>query len=381
MAQLFPVAILENSTYSWLPKVTVRGQLMYAILLVAATIGIISLFYIKVDVSLTAQGLIRPVTEKNELRAPAPGMIEQVLVSDGENVHEGQLLLKLKQEASDSKLAQTNYDLAEHQSYIHDLGILASGGEDGLSSSMYRQQNAKFQSALAEQRTTISKLRADLAMDRTLLNNKVIAPKEYQDKLYEYQKATASYQSTIDQQRSDWQDQLSRLRMESSTLHADVTELHQEAEGALIKAPVSGTLQQFEGKYPGGYVSAGEVLGVISPDSNLVVECYVSPKDIGYLKPGMTVRFQVDAFNYNEWGVLPGTVKSVGNDFIMQDNQPVFKVRCALSQSYLEMRDGIRGNLKKGMTLQARFLLTRRTLYQLLYDKTANWLKPGSAKS
>jgi multidrug efflux pump subunit AcrA (membrane-fusion protein) len=191
----------------------------------------------------------------------------------------------------------------------------------------------------------------------------------------------ASYQSTVDQQRSEWQDQLSRLRMESSTLHADATELHQEAEGALIKAPVSGTLQQFEGKYPGGYVSAGEVLGIISPDSNLVAECYVSPKDIGYLKAGMTVRFQVDAFNYNEWGVLPGTVTSIGNDFILQDGQPVFKVRCALSRSYLEMRDGIRGNLKKGMTLQARFLLTRRTLYQLLYDKTASWLKPGSAKS
>jgi multidrug resistance efflux pump len=375
MAQLFPSAILENSTYSWLPKVTVRGQLLYIILLLSVTAAIVSLFYIQVDVSLTSQGQVRPVAEKNEVRSPVAGTISSVLVSDGSAVRQGQVLLQLQEAIPDSKLAQTDYDLGEHTAYIHDLGILAEGGGDGLTSSQYRQQYAKFQSQLEEQRATLSKLRSDLAMDRTLLSGKVIAPKEFQDKNYEYQKAMATYQSAIEDQRSEWQDQLSKLRMESSSLHADASELRQEKEWSQIKAPVSGTLQQFDGKSPGGYVQAGEILGLISPDSNLVAECYVMPRDIGYLRPGMTVRFQVDAFNYNEWGVLVGKVESIGNDFIIQDNHPVFKVRCGFSRTYLQMRTGIKGNLKKGMTLQARFLLTRRTLYQLLYDRTSNWLK------
>jgi hypothetical protein len=29
------------------------------------------------------------------------------------------------------------------------------------------------------------------------------------------------------------------------------------------------------------------------------------------------------------------------------------------------------------MTLQANFYVTRRTLFQLLYDKTSDWLNPG----
>jgi multidrug resistance efflux pump len=375
MAQLFPAAILENSTYSWLPKVTVRGQLMYLILLLTVTAGLISLFYIKVDVTLTAQGQVRPVAEKNEVRSPAAGTISSVLVSDGAAVRQGEVLLRLQEGVPDSRLAQTDYSLGEHAAYIHDLGILAQGGSDGLTSSLYRQQYARFQSQLEEQRATLSKLRSDLAMDRTLLAGKVIAPKEFQDKSYEYQKAMAAYQSAIEEQHSQWQDDLSKLRMESSSLHADAAELRQEKDGSQIRAPVSGTLQQFEGKSPGGYVQAGEILGLISPDSNLVAECYVSPRDIGYLKPGMTVRFQVDAFNYNEWGVLDGKVESIGNDFVIQDNQPVFKVKCGFSRNYLEMRTGIKGNLKKGMTFQARFLMTRRTLFQLLYDRTSNWLK------
>jgi membrane fusion protein, peptide pheromone/bacteriocin exporter len=378
MAQLFPVAILENSTYSWLPKVTVKGQFMYSLLLLSASAGLVSLFYIHVDVTTTAQGLVRPAAEKNDLRSPVAGTIAQVLVSDGATVQQGQLLLRLKQEVPDSKLAETAYDLGAHEAYIHDLTILTNGGDEGLTSSLYRQQYARFQSALGEQRATVSKLRSDLAMDRTLLAGKVIAPKEFQDKQYEFQKAMAAYQSAIDQQRSDWQDQLSRLRMESSGLHADVSQLRQQQEWSQIKAPVGGTLQQFEGKSAGGYVQAGELLGTISPDSNLVAECYVSPKDIGYLKPGMVVRFQVDAFNYTDWGVLKGTIESVGNDFILQDGRPVFKVRCSFSGTCLQMPGGVKGDLKKGMTLQARFLLTRRTLYQLLYDRTSDWLKPGN---
>jgi membrane fusion protein, peptide pheromone/bacteriocin exporter len=73
-----------------------------------------------------------------------------------------------------------------------------------------------------------------------------------------------------------------------------------------IKAPVSGNIQQVIGKYEGSYIQSGESLGIISPDASIPAECYVSPQDIGLLKPDMPVRFQIDAFNYNEWGLVNG---------------------------------------------------------------------------
>ena len=36
---------------------------------------------------------------------------------------------------------------------------------------------------------------------------------------------------------------------------------------------------------------------------------------------------------------------------------------------------------EKGMTLNARFLLTERTLFDLLYDKVDDWLNPSNKKS
>jgi hypothetical protein len=90
----------------------------------------------------------------------------------------------------------------------------------------------------------------------------------------------------------------------------------------------------------------------------------------------MEVNFQLDAFNYNQWGSARGKVIEISEDIVNIDKSPVFKVRCKLLTDYLELKNGYKGRLKKGMTLTSRFKLIRRSLFDLLYDKTDNWLNP-----
>src|SRR5690606_25179151 len=110
--------------------------------------------------------------------------------------------------------------------------------------------------------------------------------------------------------------------------------------------------------------------------SGMVVETYILPKDIGYLKVGTSVTLQIDAYNYNQWGMASGSVTSISADVFTDNGQPYFKVRCALNEDKLVLKNGYEGKLKKGMTLQARFFVTKRTLFQLLYDKADDWLNP-----
>lgn len=380
MPQLFPVEVIEHSAFTWLPRVKVRTQVIYATVLLAVLLSLLALPFIKVDVSVKSAGIVRPVTEKNELRSLVAGTIEEVLVQEGRYVKKGELLLRLQADISNSKLMQTSFELDQRNAYINDLTRLAAGsGGGGLQSALYQQQYSRFVASLNEQQATMRKLESDLNMYRKLYADKVIAEKELRDKEYDYDKSVAMYRSAIQQQRSAWQEELSRYRMESSRLQADAAQLEKQKEWNLIKAPVSGTLHQFSGKYAGGFVQVGELMGVISPDSNLVAECLVSPKDIGYLRAGMPVKFQVDAFNYNEWGVVDGTVEHVDNDFTLVNDQPVFRVRCQFAGTEVRTAGGIKGNIKKGMTLQARFILTKRSLFQLLYDRTDDWINPNTS--
>jgi HlyD family secretion protein len=95
----------------------------------------------------------------------------------------------------------------------------------------------------------------------------------------------------------------------------------------------------------------------------------------------MPVRFQVNAFNYNQWGLAYGKITALPNDIQIVDGKPVFKVKCSLDLEYLELKNGYKGYLKKGMTLQAHFIVTQRTLWQLLYDKIDDWMNPNTYQS
>ena len=92
----------------------------------------------------------------------------------------------------------------------------------------------------------------------------------------------------------------------------------------------------------------------------------------------MPVRFQVDAFNYNQWGLATGNVTEISSDIYFVNEKPVFKVTCQLREDYLQLKNGYKGYLKKGMTLQARFVVAERTLWQLLYDKVDDWINPNT---
>ena len=48
-----------------------------------------------------------------------------------------------------------------------------------------------------------------------------------------------------------------------------------------------------------------------------------------------------------------------------------------MEQDYLIHRKGLKGNLKKGMTVSAHFMIARRSLFDLLYQKMDDWINPS----
>ncbi len=86
---------------------------------------------------------------------------------------------------------------------------------------------------------------------------------------------------------------------------------------------------------------------------------------------------QISAFNYNQWGLLTGKIIEISNDIQLVKEQPIFKVKCALDQDFLKLKNGYPAKFKKGMTLHARFMVTKRSLWQLLYDKVDDWVNPN----
>jgi membrane fusion protein, peptide pheromone/bacteriocin exporter len=385
--QLFPAEIVENTSEAYMPKVTVRSQIIYTSAMLALLVAFASLPFVKVDVSVQSPGIIRTVAERNELKPLISGTLSSVKVKENQTVKEGQILYSLKTDMLDSKLRLNDIQTVEKQNLIHDLSILSVLDSasifrvKSLKSTLYAQQFSQFKYQLMENLQQQRKIKKELDVDRKLYEQKVIAMREYDEKDYAYNRLIGEYRSAIERQLSQWQGELNSHRINISELEAQRNQIIEEKELYTIKAPVAGTVQQLAGKYVGSYLQAGESLGIISPDSNLLVECYVRPNDIGFLKKDMTVKMQIDAFNYNDWGLAKGQIVDVANDFVMMNDQPVFRVKCLLATKELHLKSGYIGKIKKGMTIRARFVVTERTLYQLLYDKVDDWVNPKLAEA
>ena len=51
-----------------------------------------------------------------------------------------------------------------------------------------------------------------------------------------------------------------------------------------------------------------------------------------------------------------------------------------MDRDYLQLKNGRTDKLKKGMTVNAHFMITRRSLFDLLYQKMDDWVNPARYK-
>ncbi|MBE7175292.1 MAG: HlyD family efflux transporter periplasmic adaptor subunit [Mucilaginibacter polytrichastri] len=381
----FPHEIVSYTVEHHFNRHNNRTKIIYQIILLALTAACVAAFFVKVNVNVRSAGVVRPVGERNELKAPVGGRIDSVMIRENQRVKAGQTLITINSSAIRQRGTALSSQSSDYTVQLADLKRLVksarSGAVSGLKSSLYNQQYQLFRQKISEKQAQTEIYKRNFDRYQMLVDARAVSAVEYDKAKLDYVNAKNQLNLAYQEQISQWQADLNGLNAKMRSLNAETGQYTQQKDLYTIRAPMSGTVQGFSGVEPGGFVAANERIAEISPDAGLVAEMYVSPKDIGLLRVGTLTRFQVDAYNYNEWGMATGKIISISTDSYTQDEQPFFKVRCRLDQKSLQLKNGVRGNLKKGMTVQARFFIARRTLFQLLYDKTDDWLNPNAARS
>jgi multidrug efflux pump subunit AcrA (membrane-fusion protein) len=379
--EVYELKDLKDTTLWWLPSLRRSGYIVYWLVMVLFLFGFISLFFIHIDMSVRAPGIIRPFNERTDIHSPANGIIDEIFCKEGNPVSKNDILFTIRDPTLGEKRRLNESEISQHVDFIHDLERLEADGRHRmavlpvLNSPLYKQQALRFFSREAEQQILLAKASYETILNEKLAKEKVISPKEIFDVRIREQKMISENETFRRGQFADWQSDLVKYHSELNQLLARREELNQLYETSRIRAPVSGYIQEMNRHYSGNPVQAGELMYSISPGGLLMGECYVSSRDIGMLKRNLPARFQVEAFNYNYFGVATGNIFSIDNDFILMDKTPVYRVRCLLNQRELSLSNGYAGELKKGMGFQARFVTCKRTLWQLLYDTVEDWLK------
>ena len=375
MKTIFPPEIIDNSVENHFHKHSKKSEIIYSSIVITAIITIILLPVIKVDITKQSRGIIRTRLENNQLIPAVYGQIEWLGIEENKDVKAGDTLLIFNSEKIDKQINLYRYKISENENFIADLDALIHN-KNKLLTLKYAGIFNEYMQKSKDLKNRILKAHQEYILAGELYKNKAISKTEYDQKKYTYEFALAESEIYTDQQKSSWYELISRYKLENEEYKSNIAQLQKEKDLYFITAPVSGTITQLTGLQKGNFIVPNQLIAHISPHEDLLVECYVSPSDIGYISKYMNAVFQVDAFNYNQWGLGKGYVTDISEDVVNMNEQPYFRVRCKLETKTLMLKNGYTGKLKKGMTLTGRFRVTRRSLFQLLYDKADNWLNP-----
>ena len=331
---------------------------------------------IKIDISSQSRGILRTAQENIPISSLVSGKLTYVNATNNQTVLKGDTLYKIDKTNLYKQLAFNDSLLVQRQKELKDYAYLINKHIDSLTVTIVLDQYRAYRAKQSE--LQYRKRQAQLSYNRYYsLYKKGVTPKaEYETHLYNLQYAQQALEQLNTQQQTDWETQKQQLEQVINDLKIRGVELLFEEDKYVITAPNSGTLENVLGLQVGAAINAMQIVGAISPKGNLIVENTVLPNDIGLIKVGQVVKFQLDAFNYNQWGMLDGEVISIDKNITLQDQTAFFKVRCSLYNNKLKLKNGYSTQVKKGMTLTTRYIITRRSLYDLLFDKVDDWLNP-----
>jgi len=336
--------------------------------------------FIRVGISVQATGVVRPLIDKHEVVAGMSGLVHWVGVTENARVESGAAMVTLSRGSQADRRALVEEQLRASAASLHDLRTLTAAprgeGAPELVTAPYIAEETLYRRELAEHAVRREEAGRALTRGRELVERGLLSRSEGDAQAFLVDRLAAEAAMITARYEREWQARLEAAESDRRGLLEQLSGLEVEGELQAIRAPVSGTVEEMRQISPGSFVQAGEVIAVISPTAPLLAEVFVPASDIGLIELGASVRVLVDAYNYRDWGILEGRVATLSDDYVAIDGAPAFRAVVELQNTWLELKDGTQREVKKGMTVRARFMVAERTLWQLLRDDINDWLNP-----
>ncbi len=253
---------------------------------------------------ISTNGKIEPV-DSFEAHAPAPAIVKNVLVTEGDHVKAGQLLVQL--DDADAR-AQAARALSQLRSAEASLQAVKTGGT--------QEELLTNRADLAKAQAERDDAQRNLQATQKLRQNGAASPAEVEAAQNRLQKAEADVhllQSKLTGRFSS--PEVAKVEASAAEARAAYAAAEDLLKHSNVTAPFAGTVYQLPVKR-GGYVNAGELLVQVANLEKVRVRAFVDEPEIGRLAKGQAVEVKWDAMPGRNWqGSLtrvPTSVTMVG---------------------------------------------------------------------
>ena len=314
----------------------------------------------KTDEVVVAPGKLQPVGDVKTVQMPVGGVLDQMLVKDGERVKKGQILLRLDNEATLDRERSIRQGIAAKQQQLR-LKQLELRRYKTLNDTeeMVLRRNLELEKQILDRLSSLEKTGAAAELQYLSQRNKV---RQIEGDITKTQVDRLRQIAILEQAVQQIQGELADLR-------SKLTELSVNLRYQDLRSPVDGVVFDLKPKGPGFVAQTSEPVMKIVPFSALQAKVEIDSADIGFVRVGRPADISIDSFPATDFGVLEGTLRSVGSDALPPDelNQSYrFPATVKLNSQQFRLKSGQILPLQVGMSLTANIKLRKVSYLQLL---------------
>jgi adhesin transport system membrane fusion protein len=164
--------------------------------------------------------------------------------------------------------------------------------------------------------------------------------------------------------RNQMSAELSETMSKLASLSQGGLALQDKVKHADIKSPMRGIVKRLLVNTVGAVVQPGkEVVEVVPLDDALILEVQITPKDIGFLRPGQEATVKFTAYDFSIYGGLSADVIQIGADSVLDEKGNAFyHIRVRTRKSSL----GPNLPIIPGMVAQVDILTGKKTILSYL---------------
>ena len=349
--------------------------------------------FAQIDEIARGEGEIIPSGQNQMIQNLEGGIVEEILVKEGEHVDVGQLLIKIDNQKSISSFSSSEIKANALEARIMRLLAESSGNDFDVNASMrqrmpelvaneeslYRtdikQLNSKI-SALKEQliqreqelseakthqlhlKASLDMITKEMRMTQPMVAKGVRSKIDYlklqresndiEEKfsaarlsIPRLESAIKEVQSNIEETKLLFQNEAKRNLNEAVAelrgIRADSTALADQVKRTLVRSPMKGIVQTLFVHTVGGVIKPGaDIIEIVPSDQTLLVEVKIKPSDIAFIYYGQKAIVKFSAYDFSIYGGLEGKVVLISADTITdQKDNTFYTIRIKTDKNYL----------------------------------------------
>ena len=288
------------------------------------------------DKGVSAQGTVITDGQRKVIQPAVSGVIEEILVKDGDQVKAGQLLVKM-----------------------NDLQVTAQAEGTRETISGLQAQISGLETSVQSQKAQLVFMKEQLISMRQLSKEGYVARNRLLDLEGTYAQVTGSM--------AENQGSLERSRHQLAELQKKLPAYEFDLENATIESPVDGSIVNLQVFTKGQVVQTGAKLMEVSPtNQELVVEARVPVMLIDKVHVGLPVEMIFAAFNQRTTPRIPGEVTVVSADRTTDERsgEVYYKIQARASEKGSKMlKEHV---VRPGMPVEVFVITGERTMMNYL---------------